>query len=63
MKELAALKIDGCMHPLPQIGGCSCTRRTRSNTDPVKVKLPDGNLFPSTERGVTCKVRLLDKYN
>ena len=25
------LKIDGCMHPLPKIDGCSCTRRTRSN--------------------------------
>ena len=28
------LKIDGCMHPLPKIDGCSCTRRTRSNQSP-----------------------------
>ena len=25
------LKIDGCMHPLPKIDGCSSARRTHSN--------------------------------
>ena len=34
VKEVAALKIDGCMDPLPKIEGCSCTRRTHSNKGP-----------------------------
>ena len=33
--EVAALKIDGCMHPFPKIEGCSCTHRICSNKDPV----------------------------
>ena len=35
MKEVAALKIDGCMHLLPKIEGCSCNRRIRSNKGPA----------------------------
>ena len=31
----SVLKIDRCMCPLPQIDGCSCTRRTRTNKGPV----------------------------
>ena len=31
---VSGLKIDGCMHPLPKIDGCSCTRRTRTNKGP-----------------------------
>ena len=31
----SGLKIDGCMHPLPQIDGCSCTLRTRTNKGPA----------------------------
>ena len=33
VREVAALKNDGCIHPLPKTEGCSCTRRTRSNKD------------------------------
>ena len=32
VKEVSGLKNDGCMHPLPKIDGCSCTR---SNEGPV----------------------------
>ena len=35
MKEVSGLKIDGCMHRLAKINGCSCTGRTCSNQDPV----------------------------
>ena len=35
LKEVTGLKIDGCMHPLPKINGCSYTHRTRSNKVPV----------------------------
>ena len=35
VKEVSGLKIDGCMHQLPKIDGCSCTRRTRSNEGPA----------------------------
>ena len=34
LNVVSGLKIDGCMHPLPQIDGCSCTRRTRTNKAP-----------------------------
>ena len=34
LKKVSGLKIDGCMHPLPKIDGCSCTGRTRTNEDP-----------------------------
>ena len=37
VKEVAALKIDGCMHPLTKIEGCSCTR---SNKGPALSLLP-----------------------
>ena len=36
LNEVLGLKIDGCMHPLPQIDGCSCTLRTRTNQGPVQ---------------------------
>ena len=39
-EEVLGLKIDGCMHPLPRIDGCSCTRRTRTNQGPVLVQIP-----------------------
>ena len=35
LNVVSGLKIDGCMHPLPQIDGCSCTLRTRTNQGPV----------------------------
>ena len=38
LNEVSGLKIDGCMHPLPQIDGCSCTRRTRTNKGPASFK-------------------------
>ena len=31
LNVVSGLKIDGCMHLLPQIDGCSCTLRTRTN--------------------------------
>ena len=34
LNVVSGLKMDGCMHPLPQIDGCSCTRRTRTNKGP-----------------------------
>ena len=34
---VSGLKIDGCMHPLPQIDGCSCTLRTHTNQGPVYI--------------------------
>ena len=34
LNVVSGLKIDGCMHPLPQIDGCSCTCRTRTNKGP-----------------------------
>ena len=33
--RLEWLKIDGCMHPLLKIDGCSCTLCTRSNQGPA----------------------------
>ena len=37
LNAVSGLKIDGCMHPLPQIDVCSCTRRTHdTNKGPVK---------------------------
>ena len=35
VKEVSGLKIDECMHPLPKIDGCSCTRRTRTIKGPA----------------------------
>ena len=35
VKEVPALKIDGCMHPLPNIEGCSSTRRICPNKGTV----------------------------
>ena len=29
MTVVSGMKIDGCMHPLPQIEGCSCTRTNK----------------------------------
>ena len=34
LNAVLGLKIDGSMHPLPQIDGCSCTLRTRTNQGP-----------------------------
>ena len=31
LNKVSGLKIDGCMHPLPQIDSCSCTHRTCTN--------------------------------
>ena len=36
LDKKSGLKIDGCMHPLPKIDGCSCTRRTRTHKGPVR---------------------------
>ena len=35
LNVVSGLKIDGCMHPLPQIDGCSCTLRTCTNQGPA----------------------------
>ena len=34
-KEITGLKIDGCMHLLVKINGCSCTHRTKTNQAPI----------------------------
>ena len=44
LMEVSGLKIDGCMHPLPKIDGCSCTRRTRTNQVPVPSLISFGSL-------------------
>ena len=35
LASLATLKIENCMHPLPEIERCICTRPTCSNKGPV----------------------------
>ena len=37
VKEVSGLKIDGCMHQLPKIDGCSCTYHICCNQVPCLV--------------------------
>ena len=37
LNVVLGLKIDGCMHPWPQIDRCSCAPRTRTNQDGLQI--------------------------
>ena len=57
MIEALALKIEGCMHPLPKIDGGSCTCCTHSNKDPViALELKCDNML----RYLGCQVKKMN---